>query len=228
MNKILTKVTALCVGLAMVAGVGVAIGSERASEAKADPATETFSHTAISGMATAAAASTSGTYSVFAITVDGIASSGYNASESVRVYKGASITISVSSGNITSATLTCTANGTTKYGPGCLTGDGWVAGTAKTGTWTGSAASFTLTASSNQARISDFSITYEAGGEVTNYTITYNANGGSGEMEDTVSANPVVAACTFTAPEGKAFERWNTEDDGSGDDYAVGDTPGAN
>ena len=31
MNKILTKVTALCVGLAMVAGVGVAVGSKKAS-----------------------------------------------------------------------------------------------------------------------------------------------------------------------------------------------------
>lgn len=36
MNKILTKVTALCVGLAMVAGVGVAVGSKKAGEAKAD------------------------------------------------------------------------------------------------------------------------------------------------------------------------------------------------
>lgn len=228
MNKILTKVATLALGAAMAVGVGVAVGSKKASEAEAASTTETFSHTAISGMASAAAESTSGTYSVFTITVDGIASSGFNASESVRVYKGASITIAVSTGNITSATLTCTANGTTKYGPGCLTGEGWEAGTAKDGTWTGSAASFTLTASSNQARISDFSITYEAGGEVTTYTITYDANGGTGTMEDTTSANPVVASCTFTAPEGKTFGRWNTEDDGSGDDYAVGATPGAN
>lgn len=219
MNKILTKVTALCVGLAMVAGVGVAVGSKKASEAKAASATETFSHTAISGMATAAAESTSGTYSVFTITVDGISSSGFNASESVRVYKNASITIAVSTGNITSATLTCTANGTTKYGPGCLTGDGWVAGTAKDGTWTGSAASFTLTASSNQARISDFSITYEAGGEVTTYTITYDANGGTGTMEDTTNT---VADCTFTAPSGKVFSTWNTAANGSGTDVAPG------
>lgn len=228
MNKILTKVATLALGAAMAVGVGVAVGSKAVSEAKAASATETFSHTAISGMATAAAESTSGTYSVFTITVDGISSSGFNASESVRVYKGASITIAVSTGNITSATLTCTANGTTKYGPGCLTGDGWVAGNAKDGTWTGSAASFTLTASSNQTRISDFSITYEAGGEVTTYTITYDANGGTGTMEDTVSANPAVASCTFTAPEGKTFGRWNTEVDGNGDDYAVGATPGAN
>lgn len=230
MNKLFSKIAALSVGLAMAVGVGVAVnsGSSKVEEVKAaDPTTVTFSHTAISGMATSAAASTSGTYDVFTITVDGITSSGFNASESVRVYKGASITISCSAGNITSATLTCTANGTTKYGPGCFTGSGYTAGTGKDGTWTGDASSFTLVASSNQGRISDFSITYVAGGEVTNYTITYDANGGSGEMEDTVSPNPAVAACSFTAPEGKVFERWNTSADGNGDDYAVGATPGA-
>ncbi len=228
MNKLFSKIAALSVGLAMAVGVGVAAnsGSRKVEEVKAaDPTTVTFSHTDISSMATTAAASTSGTYDVFTITVDGIAPSGFNASESVRVYKGASVTISCSAGNITSATLTCTANGTTKYGPGCLTGTGYLAGDAKDGTWTGDAASFTLTAKSNQARISDFSITYVAGGEVTNYTITYDANGGSGEMEDTVSANPAVAACSFTAPDGKVFERWNTSADGNGDDYAVGATP---
>lgn len=228
MNKLFSKVATLSVGLAMAIGVGVAVGSKGARVARAaDPATETFSHTAISGMPSSAAASATGTYSVFTITVDGLTYSGFNASESVRVYKGASITISVSSGNITSATLTCTAKGTTKYGPGCLTGSGYTAGTQKDGTWTGEASSFTLVAESNQARISDFSITYVAGGEVTTYTISYNANGGSGEMEDTVSANPAVAACGFTAPEGKVFERWNTQADGEGDDYAVGATPGA-
>lgn len=44
MNKILTKVTALCVGLAMVAGVGVAVGSKRASEAKATDYTKIASY----------------------------------------------------------------------------------------------------------------------------------------------------------------------------------------
>lgn len=170
MRKIISKIAGLMLGLSLAAGVGVAVGSRKVGEVKAAPSTETFSHSDIVGMATAAAASTSGTYSVFTITVDGIASSGFNASESVRVYKGASITVSVSSGNITSATLTCTANGTTKYGPGSLTGAGWSAGTGKTGTWTGSAASFTLVASANQARISDFSITYEAGGDDPSHT----------------------------------------------------------
>lgn len=40
MNKILTKITALCVGLAMVAGVGVTIGSKAVSEVKAEASLE--------------------------------------------------------------------------------------------------------------------------------------------------------------------------------------------
>lgn len=51
MNKILTKVTALCVGLAMVAGVGVAVGSKKASEAKAiDDSTYTISETPLTSL----------------------------------------------------------------------------------------------------------------------------------------------------------------------------------
>ncbi len=159
MNKLLTKVAKLVLGLSLAAGVGVAVGSQTKAS-RVDAAEKTFSHTDIVGMATAAAASTSGTYDVFTITVDGIASSGFNASESVRVYKGADITISCSGGTMTEIVLTCTANGTTKYGPGCLTGTGYTAGTAKTGTWSGSSSSVTLNADSNQARISDFKITY--------------------------------------------------------------------
>jgi len=60
------------------------------------------------------------------------------------------------------------------------------------------------------------------------FTISYNANGGEGSMANTVAANPIVAESTFTAPEGKVFAKWNTANDGSGDDYAPGDTPAQN
>lgn len=51
MNKILTKVTAFCVGLAMVAGVGVAVGSNAVSEAKAiDDSTYTISETPLTSL----------------------------------------------------------------------------------------------------------------------------------------------------------------------------------
>ena len=53
------------------------------------------------------------------------------------------------------------------------------------------------------------------------YTVTYKANGGTGEdvVDDEASK---VAACTFTAPEGKSFDGWNTQADGEGTAYAVG------
>ena len=54
------------------------------------------------------------------------------------------------------------------------------------------------------------------------YTITYNANGGSGTMNATTAAAPTVVANTFTAPTGKEFKEWNTEEDGSGTSYAEG------
>ena len=53
----------------------------------------------------------------------------------------------------------------------------------------------------------------------SDYTITYNANGGTGTMASTTGT---VAECTFTAPEGKKFSKWNTAANGSGTDYAPG------
>ena len=50
--------------------------------------------------------------------------------------------------------------------------------------------------------------------------ISYNANGGTGTMEPTIN---VVAACTFTAPEGKEFDVWNTAANGEGKNYNAGD-----
>ena len=77
-----------------------------------------------------------------------------------RVYKSATITFTAA--NIKSIVLTCTANGTAQYGPGCfadLAGYTFEA-SGKTGTWTGDAASVTLTASTNQVRITQIVITY--------------------------------------------------------------------
>lgn len=64
---------------------------------------------------------------------------------------------------------------------------------------------------------------------VNAYTVTYNANGGTGSTTDSNSpyksgATVTTITSTFTVPDGKSFSKWNTADDGSGTDYAVGAT----
>lgn len=86
--------------------------------------------------------------------------------DNYRFYQGATVTISSTVGNITKVVLTCTANGTTKYGPGCFTdaSTGTYTTAGKEGTWTGNAASFSLTSSSAQVRATKIEVTYTAGG----------------------------------------------------------------
>ena len=61
------------------------------------------------------------------------------------------------------------------------------------------------------------------------YSVTFNANGGTGSMSTHTHSSQghydySAPACGFTAPDGQAFAGWNTEADGSGTQYAVGDT----
>lgn len=76
-----------------------------------------------------------------------------------RVYANQSFKVSSTIGNMTSVEFTCTANGITKYGPGCMKGDGYVAGSAKVGTWTGDAEEFTLKTTA-QVRATKIVVTY--------------------------------------------------------------------
>lgn len=79
-----------------------------------------------------------------------------------RMYANQTLTITSTTGNITSIVLTCTANGTTKYGPGCFTatpGDYKYETSGKIGTWTGDAASITFTSSGKQVRATKIVVT---------------------------------------------------------------------
>ena len=56
-------------------------------------------------------------------------------------------------------------------------------------------------------------------------TLTFMPNDGTGTMDDVnarVGITTTLPACTFTAPEGKAFLCWNTEADGTGTRYYAG------
>lgn len=77
-----------------------------------------------------------------------------------RFYKGNDVTISSATENITKIEFTCTANGTTKYGPGCFTAaSGTYAAEGKVGTWTGSSNSVVFTAASAQVRATEIVVT---------------------------------------------------------------------
>ena len=76
----------------------------------------------------------------------------------MRIYKDATLTIS-SASNISKIEFTCTANGTTKYGPGCFAAQDGYSYEGKVGTWIGSATSVSFTASSNQVRATQIVVT---------------------------------------------------------------------
>ena len=90
----------------------------------------------------------------------------YNNEMHYRIYKNQTLTITSTVGNITSVQFTCTGNGSEKYGPGCFTVDtgDYTNDGAAVGTWTGSAAEITFTASANQVRATQIVVTID--GEV--------------------------------------------------------------
>ena len=84
----------------------------------------------------------------------------YNNENHYRVYKGETLTLTSTVGNIVSVEFTCTADGDAKYGPGCFTvstGDYTYSGPV--GTWKGNADQITFTASTNQVRVTQIVVT---------------------------------------------------------------------
>ena len=114
-----------------------------------------------------------------------------------RVYKGSIFTVTSTVGNITKVEITCSASGDEKYGPGCFTDatpssynyEGTV------GTWTGNAASFSMTASTNQVRMTEIKVTIGDGSDPGPGPEPGTATG-SGTLADPWNA---VAAQNFTA-----------------------------
>ena len=108
--------------------------------------------------------------SKFDVEKDGVTlscSGGTITADQFRFFKSQTLTVSSTAGNITSIEFTCTAANETKHGPG---GFGELEGYSyadKVGTWAGSAASVTFSATNNQVRATQVVVTIdgEGGGE---------------------------------------------------------------
>ncbi len=85
--------------------------------------------------------------------------------DKISVFKGQTATVSTSAGVITSVAFTCTAKGTTKYGPGCFASQTGYEVSDAVGTWTGSSKEVKFSATSNQVRATQIVVTVNAGGE---------------------------------------------------------------
>ena len=92
--------------------------------------------------------------------------------DNYRTYASSSMTVSSTVGKISSIVITCTGNGTAEYGPGKFSGTGY-SYSGYTGTWSGSATSVTLNASS-QVRMTQIVVTLEGSG--SSHTITAVSN----------------------------------------------------
>ena len=237
MNKLFTKIASLSVGLTLAIGVGVAVGSHSAVKsvkaldptqyevsstpltALADgkkvvwgPTTETLANGTI-GSDWLRCSTTEADWQIFDIVLSG--SSYYIKNGSNYIYCSAAKKMAYHATNKTAVTLgeggIAQADGIGVFAYNYNSGSGGIRSYASVGT---------------MSNTYFYEVT-EKTGPVTTYTISYNSNGGSGEMASTTGSNPAVAACTFIAPSGKTFSRWNTAANGSGTDYAVSATPKA-
>ena len=116
--------------------------------------------------------------------------------DQMRIYKGAILNISSTEGNIEKVVFTCTANGTSNYGPGNFTvSEGTYTYDGKVGTWVGSQAAVAFNASGAQVRATKIEVTLAPAGE--NYVAAPTIKGKAKFLE--------TAEVTIAAGEGAAI-----------------------
>ena len=229
MNKLFSKIATLSVGLAMAIGVGVAVGSKGVREARAaEPDTNKYQKiTAVSGLAAGDKAvlynptdsegvtGTSGTKDA------SVAASGWLEYIVAKTTTGFTLQAGTNSYvTLGTKSFSHTADATdlsvTSNGYLCTVAD------ADNILYRQNTYVRTYTGKSADENYHPFAV-YKVlnSTPVQSYTITYDANGGSGEMADSTNT---VSECSFTAPDGKKFSKWNTAADGKGTDYAPGAT----
>lgn len=208
MNKLFSKIAALSVGLTLAIGVGVAIGGNTAKGAKASE-NVTFDATTDSG---------EGSITKSGITVS-MSTMNRSQKDNFRANSGSDITVTSSAGNITSAAFTCTASGTSNYGPGKMDvksgSEGTYSYSGKVGTWSGNSTSFVLQTTA-QVRITLIEITYDGGvTPVTEYTVTYDANDGTvSPTSQKVDGGTVLNTFPTPTRDGYDFDGWQVNGEG--------------
>ena len=80
--------------------------------------------------------------------------------EQIRIFKNETFALQANV-NITKIVFTCTANNTTKYGPGCFAEQEGYSFEGKVGTWEGSAKKVEFLAESNQVRATEIVVTLD-------------------------------------------------------------------
>ena len=140
----------------------------------------------------------------------------FGAAGNYRFYQGGTPTFTSTVGNITKVVFTCTNNGTTAYGPGCFAnpsvGEYTFDAAGPTGTWTGDAASFTLT-DTKQVRCTKIEVTIgsetpEPTDTTTYETVTLPYNDLSTSMGKFIIKDVIMPEAM--AKENKAIWTWNS------------------
>jgi len=111
----------------------------------------------------------------YSVTKDGITVSVVGSTvtaDQMRIFKGKTITISSTVGNISKIVFTCTASGEAKYGPGSFNEQDGYTFEEKIGTWEGSAEEVTFTAEKNQVRATEIVVTVSEGSTPVTQTRT--------------------------------------------------------
>ena len=236
MNKLLTKVAKLLLGLSLAAGVGVAVGNKAALKADASDVTVAFSSFGLSGSTGSGTESTSG----YGMTISaGTSSNGIAKNGTLQ-------NTTALPGSITSVTVTGAATGSTKtdgtfevFGGtasnSITTSMGQETGLSSTASnrtvnFTGNYTFFKIVVGSARTlKFTSLTISYSTTPVPTTYSVTYDANGAtSGTVPTDATAYASGATVTVKgntgnlAKTGYTFGGWNTKADGTGTNYAAG------
>ena len=196
MNKLLTTIVGAVLGTTMAVGVGVAAVNSANKETTKTEAVESVI-TFTPGTDTGTTTVTKNGVTVELTTM--------NNSSYYQIYANSTGTFSCSTGSIKKIEFSCTASGTTKYGPGNTTANvGSYSYSGSTGTWTGDAQSISLT-STAQVRMTSLSVTYDNGQQQADPTLTVSPTSA------VVSKNNFVAL-TATPENGSGNVSWVSDD----------------